>query len=276
MLACCLPDAPKHKVTPLEHELYSRGFHDTEDGFRLDVDKEIIRFALGEAFVDEPIMAWSMNHLPEFSSKQEQIDFVRFCNSFAFLEDLDAKNSFQLCETVDNGEDGDCVVVSAASVQEYDPVEKKHTQGPLAKFWHNWNMMTMMIRLLCSRGEKFPPVMEKQAEMKRLEQKVQKWVDEVDDWHLKYGPKGKHWYLHLVGCNPKFQGQGKGRKILTKLCEMADEMQMDIYLEAGGKGLASYYQKFGFQIQETIELIDPKDETSKSQVNLMTRAHAPS
>jgi predicted GNAT family N-acyltransferase len=49
--------------------------------------------------------------------------------------------------------------------------------------------------------------------------------------------------------NPKYNGQGKGKVIMNKICELADELDQDIYLEAGGK-LKGYYEKFGFVVKK--------------------------
>ena len=74
----------------------------------------------------------------------------------------------------------------------------------------------------------------------------------------------------MVGCNPNFQGQGNGKKLMNKLCEMADKMGQDMFLEAGERN-RPFYQKFGFESKGTMEFDDPKDADNKFTMHLMTR-----
>jgi GNAT superfamily N-acetyltransferase len=111
----------------------------------------------------------------------------------------------------------------------------------------DWETEFHAIKIMYGYGDSLPMAIHSSC-MSRMEAKVKPWMD-VEEWHYQYGPKRPHWYLHLVGVNPKYNGQGKGKVIMNKICELADELDQDIYLEAGGK-LKGYYEKFGFVVKK--------------------------
>lgn len=263
----------KHSVG-LKEDLSDEFISNTNDAnFTLDADKELIRQAIGVAFAGdetvpgEPLMDWALNH-HTFASQEERVALVRFCMTFGLEEDLRTR-SFQLCGQAPT-EEG-TTIVSFASVQEYDP--KDHVKGPFSKMRHHWQFFMTSVRLMSKYKEQIPVLMrdkDQKEDRKRFEQKTNPLLEGVDNWHRRYGPKDKHWYVHMVGCNPAFQGQGNGKKLLNKLCDMADSMGQDMYLEAGERN-RPFYEKFGFQVQGSIVFEDPLDESNQLTMHVMTR-----
>ena len=61
-------------------------------------------------------------------------------------------------------------------------------------------------------------------------------------------PKQPHWYLFVLGVDPKLQGQGLGGKLLERLNERADRDGVIGYLETDRESNLRLYQRYGFQI----------------------------
>ena len=243
-----------------------------EDFFRLDVDKELIRHALGESFASEPITEWSMNHFDRtqvLTTREELLHFSRFLNSYALLEDLSKPLHFQLCQVEETDDKDQAVVISCASLQAYQPHKPR---GPLCfrRFKYSWSMMVQTVRIMSTYKETIPKTCHSPC-MNRMQAKVQRWVDHHDEWHYQYGPTRPHWYLHLFGVHPNYKGQGRGKSIMNKLCQLADQLDQDIYLECGGTFLKRFYEKFGFVVMGLEPLVDPEDTTSTIEVYLMVR-----
>lgn len=237
--------------------------------FSIDIDRESIRQLIGKAFVEEPGLKWAMDHFDRskvLQTREELVHFSRFANSFALLEDLDAPLNFQLCqvETKDDVE-----IISCASLHACQPTKPR---GPkwLRSLQSTCKMAMYTVRIMYGFGETLPSVVFSQY-MSRLEAKMQPFVENVDEWHYEHGPSRPHWYLHLVGVDPSFNGQGKGKIIMKKICSLADELEQDIYLEACGEKLKGYYEKFGFRVTMVQTLVDPEDDASSINVHLMVR-----
>ena len=249
--------------------------YDTNNNiFRLDIDKDLIRHSIGESFTEEPIMKWSMGHFDRskvLKSQEELVHFCRFANSYALLKDLDAPLHFQLCELDSNTTD-DNVIVSCASLQKCHPHPPR---GPLwlRRIQSNWTMMVHTLKIMFGFGDSLPSAFHS-SYMSRLQALTQNWIDNVDEWHYKYGPSRPHLTLNLVGVNPKYNGQGKGKIIMNEICKLADDLDQDIYLEAGGK-LKGFYEKFGFVVKHVETLVDPDDASRKMDVHLMVREVSP-
>lgn len=271
---------PANSTNPLQEQAQKLLDKDQTSGgstFRLDIDKEIIRQVIGESFVEEPILKWSIEHFDRtkvLTTQDELVHFSRFINSMPLLEDLGAPLHFQLCEvepntkTNDTNTNTDYTVISCTSLHACDPIKPR---GP--KWFRHLKLSYVMaihvIKIMYRFGDSLPKAIHSPC-MSRMEAKVKPWMD-VEEWHYEYGPKRPHWYLHLVGVNPAYNGQGKGKAIMNKICELADELDQDIYLEAGGKMLKCYYEKFGFVVKKVMVFADPEDDQNSIDVHLMVR-----
>ncbi len=67
-------------------------------------------------------------------------------------------------------------------------------------------------------------------------------------------PSEPHWYLPLLGVDPKWQGRGVGSALLTLKLAECDASIMPAYLETQKPQNVPYYERFGFQVTECIEL----------------------
>ncbi len=73
------------------------------------------------------------------------------------------------------------------------------------------------------------------------------YINSTERWHKHYAP-GPHWYLFLIGVEPRCQGKGIGSALLRPVLERADEQQRPCYLETGNHINVAFYQKHGFDL----------------------------
>jgi ribosomal protein S18 acetylase RimI-like enzyme len=252
------------------NEHYTTSKSATTTNFTLDADREEIRETFGKAFAGtdkirgEPFFEWVLSHYI-FPSQEDREQFFRYMMSYPLFEDLSC-NSFQLSLRNSDGN-----IMSVVSVQEFDPVFRSAKESSfLGKLQKNWRFVKTMMKFIAETPELF-----KRNDLKEdrriFVEKTKKFEDDATKWQIQYGPNNKHWYVHVVACNPEFQGQGNGRALMTKLCEMADQMGQDMYLEAGEKN-RSFYEKFGFAVKHTEPFYDPQNvHAEPSQLQLMVR-----
>lgn len=79
-----------------------------------------------------------------------------------------------------------------------------------------------------------------------------KLLAEVDGRH----PREPHWYLALLGVDPRWQSHGIGGALLRPMLERCDESQTPAYLETQKIENLGFYERFGFRVTDTIELAD--------------------
>ena len=237
----------------------------------LDADEERIRQAIGVAFagtekvLGEPTWIWALQHCQNIPI-DEKVHWVRYMMSFAFFDDLRQRNHFQLCSETPDGE-----ISSLACVQEYDAAVKASEWFP--KLRHGWHFFVDTLLLLTRYNEALPSIFkDKQLrqESVRLEAKMGDFEEKAREWHRQVLPKGLHWYVHMVGVSPDFQGQGHGKAIMQQLNRLADESDRILYLEAGERN-RKFYEKMGFKVQLSKELVDPEDPSDIFWMHLMTR-----
>ena len=70
----------------------------------------------------------------------------------------------------------------------------------------------------------------------------------------KKHPTEPHWYLPLLGIDPKWQGRGLGGALLKVKLAECDATLTPAYLETQKPENVPYYERFGFQVTEVIEL----------------------
>ena len=71
----------------------------------------------------------------------------------------------------------------------------------------------------------------------------------IDLMHSRLAPF-KHWYLALLGVDPRFQGEGYAGKLLRAMLARIDKEGVPCYLETMTEKNASMYEHFGFKILE--------------------------
>ena len=77
-----------------------------------------------------------------------------------------------------------------------------------------------------------------------------KLLQEVDAHH----PHEPHWYLVLLGVDPKYQGHGFGAALLGPALARCDATVMPAYLETQKPENLSFYARFGFVVREEIRV----------------------
>ena len=65
-----------------------------------------------------------------------------------------------------------------------------------------------------------------------------------------------HWYLVLLGVDPRRQGQGLGGRLLQPVLARADAGGLPCYLETEKPENVGFYQRFGFEVRLSGELPD--------------------
>jgi ribosomal protein S18 acetylase RimI-like enzyme len=66
-------------------------------------------------------------------------------------------------------------------------------------------------------------------------------------------PKEPHWYLPLIGTDPRQQSKGYGSALLRYALALRDREEMPAYLEATSPRNVPLYQRHGFEVVGTIK-----------------------
>jgi ribosomal protein S18 acetylase RimI-like enzyme len=66
-------------------------------------------------------------------------------------------------------------------------------------------------------------------------------------------PREPHWYLPLIGIDPKHQGRGLGGALLAHAIGICDRDGMLAYLESSNPRNIPLYQRYGFEITGEIQ-----------------------
>ena len=67
-------------------------------------------------------------------------------------------------------------------------------------------------------------------------------------------PKELMYYLWFIGVNPEYQNEGIGSVLLSEIIEDSENKKRPIYLETSTLKNLPWYQKFGFQIYNELDL----------------------
>lgn len=68
-----------------------------------------------------------------------------------------------------------------------------------------------------------------------------------------YHPREPHWYLPLIGIDPKHQGKGLGGVLLSHALDICDRDGALAYLESSNPRNVPLYQRYGFEIMGHIQ-----------------------
>jgi ribosomal protein S18 acetylase RimI-like enzyme len=66
-------------------------------------------------------------------------------------------------------------------------------------------------------------------------------------------PTGPHWYLPLIGIDPRHQGQGLGSVLLETMLADLDARHEATYLEATSPRNVPFYERLGFEVRGEIQ-----------------------
>lgn len=75
----------------------------------------------------------------------------------------------------------------------------------------------------------------------------------VFDQMAHYHPHYPHWYLALLGVDPRYQGQGHGSGLLRAVLDKCDHDRLPAYLESSNPENILFYQHHGFEVIGTIQ-----------------------
>ncbi|MBF6416246.1 GNAT family N-acetyltransferase [Nocardia cyriacigeorgica] len=67
-------------------------------------------------------------------------------------------------------------------------------------------------------------------------------------------PEEPHWYLAVIGSDPAQRGHGYGHALMSKRLDRCDSELVPAYLESSNESNIGYYQRFGFEITDTITI----------------------
>ena len=62
-------------------------------------------------------------------------------------------------------------------------------------------------------------------------------------------PPDPHWYLAVLGTDPRHQGRGVGSALLTPILARCDADRVPAYLESSKRSNVPFYERHGFRVQ---------------------------
>lgn len=86
--------------------------------------------------------------------------------------------------------------------------------------------------------------------LKRLP-RIIKVMDVLEEHHPK---DPDHYYLFMLGVDPRFQGQGLGSTILEATLQMVDRDGLPAYLENSNPKNTRLYERYGFKVIRDVEI----------------------
>jgi GNAT superfamily N-acetyltransferase len=69
-----------------------------------------------------------------------------------------------------------------------------------------------------------------------------------------YHPDEPHWYLPLIGVDPRHQGKGHGDALMARALDECDRQRLPAYLESTNPRNISLYRRHGFESLGTIQV----------------------
>lgn len=67
-------------------------------------------------------------------------------------------------------------------------------------------------------------------------------------------PKEAHWYLPMIGVDPKAQGQGIGAQLMRHALVRCDQDRVPAYLETANPRNIPLYERFGFEVMQHFQV----------------------
>ncbi|MGZ4688520.1 MAG: GNAT family N-acetyltransferase [Acidimicrobiia bacterium] len=68
----------------------------------------------------------------------------------------------------------------------------------------------------------------------------------------KVHPKTMHWYLGILGVDPRYQGKGVGARLIDHTLERLDREGLPAYLETDKESNLAWYARRRFELRETL------------------------
>ena len=75
----------------------------------------------------------------------------------------------------------------------------------------------------------------------------------------QHDPMEPHWHLGPVGVVPSHQGSGVGTALMGRFCHEVDARKAAAFLETDSSGNVRFYQSFGFQLVDEIDILQVKN-----------------
>jgi len=190
--------------------------------------EEVVQ-VVGRAFVDYPLYGWMLDSVSSEDYQAISIFFARYvqreCRTDGFI--IMAKD--------DSGR-----IIGAAQTS-----HQEHSDYALLRKWHNF---TAKVTQFCSMffGRTGYPRAFRSGNT-TLEGKFQ-CFDQIDTAHKEImGELTHHLYLIMLATEPSLKGKGVGKTLLAALGEIADSINVPIYLETAAGHLKAFYERNGYE-----------------------------
>jgi len=77
--------------------------------------------------------------------------------------------------------------------------------------------------------------------------RMQAYNQYMDNLHRKLVPF-PHWYLQILGVEPKYQGQGFSSRLVRPVLERIDSENLPCFVDTNTEKNVAIYKRFGFEI----------------------------
>jgi GNAT superfamily N-acetyltransferase len=180
------------------------------------------------------------------------------------IAEIYAKKGMAFCNLSPKGD-----IMSSVLIREWEPLKETHW---FSKFQSS--IRFTMVTFKCMVAKKIPTVFT-EKKYKADSDLIMKQYDAINslEHHAKYGPSEKHWFMNIIATAPASQGHGVGSEMMRLVSKLADEQEMDCYLECG-KCRLNFYEKFGYKLVKTEVIPDFKDGSHPLHYHLLVRKHA--
>ena len=83
--------------------------------------------------------------------------------------------------------------------------------------------------------------------------RIQAYGRYINNLHRKLVPYS-HWYLQIIGVDPKYQGQGFASQLIKPMLERIDREHLPCFLETNIEKNVAIYRRFGFGVVSEDEI----------------------